>query len=698
MSEFKVNSHIVVLNNCGYNNLTKNHVYKIASKHKYLRVLKNDKDNIDGYPDILFVEQHKWRDATLAESFRYVEANKPVPCVPVEQTEFKKDKYIVLLNTAGYSGITINHVYRQRVDASYLRVHHNDNWLEDGYTSITYIGTKWRSATMNEIDRYNAADGPVLCDLFEESEAKQNEFKKDDYIVILKEHSTAYLENYIYQQRQDYIWLRTKLDSLGSTANGHSLILRSEEGISWRKATTEEILKYTAVGFPVSVNKYEPKVDDYVKLISKRRGAWNNEGLMDKFLCSVQKVKSIDYSSVKFVSPETERWGFTIVDVERQATYQEYLTYTLDNGCVPRVEDTPVYKVGDWIILSSEDRPNGWVNDMYHLKGTIQQIKRIDTIGNTLSIENCIYTFYTRNIVRLATPAEIPLMGPQNSMQKLIDEAKRRYPTGTVIKGLNPDVFSISSGSIDWEAMKSYSYKSPYIDNNKIFLGTAESKGSRRLEVYDGLQWAEIGNKAASKPFLDSAKLEGIVYKAQQPYTGFAEAVKDLDPLVDKLANRYKSSMDQVNRDIGVHAVLKIFVDYTSRIEVHFCLEALGYTWANSVKSGNYLIASSDKMLVYKDDGSYDRNSFLRSGAMLTTVEQLRIVVKKNIADTRTTSTYYELLLHYARTGKSTSIDNKHPDVLLINSKNQLPFRGKAEDTQVPLLLRKKIKSKLIIV
>lgn len=80
-----------------------------------------------------------------------------------------------------------------------------------------------------------------------------NEFKKDDYIVLLKYFSPAFLKNFIYKQRKDYPYFRPYLDTEGSSTNGRKDIIRKNNS-NWRFATTNEINLYNFKHKPCETN------------------------------------------------------------------------------------------------------------------------------------------------------------------------------------------------------------------------------------------------------------------------------------------------------------------------------------------------------------------------------------------------------------------------------------------------------------
>lgn len=89
------------------------------------------------------------------------------------------------------------------------------------------------------------------------SNLEVNEFKKGDYIVLLKKSNTKYFtQNYIYLQNKNYQCFYTNCDSIGETTSGGAYF---EDKNNWRYATPEEIDEYNRVGKPFDVTTLKQK-------------------------------------------------------------------------------------------------------------------------------------------------------------------------------------------------------------------------------------------------------------------------------------------------------------------------------------------------------------------------------------------------------------------------------------------------------
>lgn len=76
-------------------------------------------------------------------------------------------------------------------------------------------------------------------------------FKKGEYIVYIGDTDNSYRKNHVYKQREDFSYLRSELDSLGSISNGWSII--EPKANNWRYATIDEANEYERIGKPYDV-------------------------------------------------------------------------------------------------------------------------------------------------------------------------------------------------------------------------------------------------------------------------------------------------------------------------------------------------------------------------------------------------------------------------------------------------------------
>lgn len=84
-----------------------------------------------------------------------------------------------------------------------------------------------------------------------------NEFKKGEYIVLI-DYSPSFSTNYIYKQRENYYYLRAKLDNDGDRNNGN-IKFQKKNPYNWRYATQEEIDEYERRGKPYDVTELQKK-------------------------------------------------------------------------------------------------------------------------------------------------------------------------------------------------------------------------------------------------------------------------------------------------------------------------------------------------------------------------------------------------------------------------------------------------------
>ena len=87
-----------------------------------------------------------------------------------------------------------------------------------------------------------------------------NAFKKDDYIVLLKNKYNSitgtFPINYCYKQRERYSYIRPFLDNENRTNNGQGANpANKSKNNDWRYATEREIRAYNKAGKPIDITK-----------------------------------------------------------------------------------------------------------------------------------------------------------------------------------------------------------------------------------------------------------------------------------------------------------------------------------------------------------------------------------------------------------------------------------------------------------
>ena len=84
------------------------------------------------------------------------------------------------------------------------------------------------------------------------------EFKKDDYIVILKNSTNSFKINYCFKQRESYKYIKPEFDNHNSKTNGLPFLSIFNKD-NWRYATPEEIAEYERIGKPYNVTTLNQK-------------------------------------------------------------------------------------------------------------------------------------------------------------------------------------------------------------------------------------------------------------------------------------------------------------------------------------------------------------------------------------------------------------------------------------------------------
>lgn len=125
------------------------------------------------------------------------------------------------------------------------------------------------------------------------------EFKKGEYIVITDNYSGGFCTNYIYKQREDYIYLAAELDNNGSRTNGFSRY-EKKNPYNWRYATQEEIDEYNRRGRPYNVDeltktinfgKLNQKESDTLEQVTFLSRLKNNK---HKKMLTIDSIHSVD--------------------------------------------------------------------------------------------------------------------------------------------------------------------------------------------------------------------------------------------------------------------------------------------------------------------------------------------------------------------------------------------------------------------
>lgn len=119
----------------------------------------------------------------------------------------------------------------------------------------------------------------------------KNEFKEDDYIVLLNTPiaDREFPRNYIFKQRANISFLLTELDATGSTTNGWKQVRfdGSRHFSKWRYATQEEIKEYDRLGKPYDVtnltNKPQFEVGQYLPGNHPDKQSNKNKKVLGKF-------------------------------------------------------------------------------------------------------------------------------------------------------------------------------------------------------------------------------------------------------------------------------------------------------------------------------------------------------------------------------------------------------------------------------
>jgi len=196
-----------------------------------------------------------WRFATADEITEYERLKIPYDVNNLRKP--RKDDYIVTLDTNGYKTACAknNYCFKQETNAPYMEPY--IDLLDSRSNSncrltfdMKYELKSWRFATKLEIKNYDKIGKPY-----------------DVTTIDVTSPGSCARNNYCLKVRETYYYLRPAKDLYGSTCNGDSTFLANKTGSlkEWRLATSEEIKKYDATGYPYDITAPDPKKVEFEK-------------------------------------------------------------------------------------------------------------------------------------------------------------------------------------------------------------------------------------------------------------------------------------------------------------------------------------------------------------------------------------------------------------------------------------------------
>jgi hypothetical protein len=365
------------------------------------------------------------------------------------------------------------------------------------------------------------------------------EFKKGNYIVLLEDTLSNFFKNYCVKQSKNCSHLHAELTCCGNKNDGSSNTKFDQSGFKWRYATPEEAAKYNSIGKPYDVTTLvtKPAVEEWsvgTYCVAMHNGLnWSQTARGDIYFIKDKSYadninrlpagKNLLFQAPK--KPEKFKWFATKEEAEE---FAKTLTKEV-------VEEE--FKVGDWVV---------WCKESSDFKGN--SVWNIGAKGKIASINphglgftewyDCKGAFSNssgscyKECFRKALPHEIPTstIGETKVMteKQLIEEAKRKYPIGTI--------FSNSNLGLDCHGIKVTGegfYKDKWGD---IVIDNLSNALFGRYTVYKDGEWAKVttpvrslsqliatkhwGPELVGKSFISEVDdLNGSRCKKEIPYT-----------------------------------------------------------------------------------------------------------------------------------------------------------------------------------
>lgn len=252
-------------------------------------------------------------------------------------------------------------------------------------------------------------------------------FKKDDYIVLLKQYGYLTKINHIIKQREDNESLCPICDCLGTKQNNYNWgEVYNYNSNNWRYATKEEIDHYNKIGKPYDVTTLIKS--EYLKPEELVQGCWYKR--YDQGDCNyLVKIKEVRADTIEYYCYHNYAGNFSHGlssgpppnknYVYKPASSEEVLKYFPDE----KFSDSNwIPQVGEYVI--AKGKPLG-----EHVIGKLGVYKG----DGVFNFDNIIQKDNMFKGVRKALPFEIPKM----SFEEVLIECKRRYPIGTKFHPVN---------------------------------------------------------------------------------------------------------------------------------------------------------------------------------------------------------------------------------------------------------------------
>lgn len=375
-------------------------------------------------------------------------------------------------------------------------------YKEQVWGSLEGFKKNLRLATPDEIEWFELCekagryvDKPIKKEVME----KQTEFKKGDYIVVLKDNSLSNnWQNFIFKQLKYYHNICPEILINGNeNIDGQYTYAHFDMKDFWRYATSEEIAKYDRIGKPYDVTTLikksnqkhikDLKYPDVVEINSKEE--------YDK----IANINGYDMpyseSDKAYLICKDGRIGYGKANCMEAYHKDSYNHYKFSDLIFP--ESSVMQIIGNGAIVNmnqiqKEAKRRFPIGCTFRSIGGYTHILINDSVVYKISNNGiwankgngCLYQ-NGKWATLISLPQEENITPDKET---LIAEAKRKYPTGTKVKDFNNG----NEGTINWEIQHRLNHESPYYCYNGLYIGTEESNGDVRITVFENGKWAEI--------------------------------------------------------------------------------------------------------------------------------------------------------------------------------------------------------------
>jgi hypothetical protein len=399
----------------------------------------------------------EWKSNTcecpLEEVQEFLPDGHPDKLTDIKVTTFKKDSYIVTLNSNGVIGFPSNYCFKQREDFYYIRpyldtVGSNTNGWED--IKVDNPST-YRYATLEEIAEYNRLGKPY--DVTTLSKSKELTSLPKEWYIKVENNGFPYVVNKWRLSNKKGTWFNAGyIDHIGfhsTNKPNYGVEITLDQFNKWIRNPIE----------PIDDTKWIPKIGDLVE-ITKSNENWvkpMNSFVGSKVLITnIRKVQGIHF--IEFKDDKDFSWCL------EQGHFKK---------CVEseNLKGKPIPQYVELLIDASGCKKGDIAKVVKNLQNDYEVLLFVPHRTPTgLNSPNILFNV-----------ANIKASTKEQYDQQLLDEARRRYPKGIKYKSLY-----INGECANIEYTVDFEVKPYYFTNDSIAL-----KSNKGIVYVDG-KWAKV--------------------------------------------------------------------------------------------------------------------------------------------------------------------------------------------------------------